>query len=312
MLTTARPIDWLIFAGSVAVTMLVDRLAFGRLSREIHFREALARSVLWVALGLVFGLYVYFSLGRDQAVDYFVAYLVEKSLSVDNLFVFLVVFGYFKMDGRQQQRVLTWGILGALIMRALFIVAGTAALQRFHWAMYIFGGFLVYSAVGLLLRKPDAVDPAKSLSMRLARRWLRTVDQFRQDYFFVLQSGRYYATPLVLVLLVIESTDLVFAVDSVPAVLAISRDLFVVYSSNMLAVLGLRALYFLLAGMMKRFRYLDKALSAILAFIGIKMLLADHYRISNTLSLGVVAGLLSLAMAASVFRTGRERHGKPA
>jgi tellurite resistance protein TerC len=312
MLTSARPVDWLVFAGSVLATMLVDRIAFGRLSREISFREALARSVLWVALGLVFGLYVYVGLGRDQAIDYIVAYLVEKSLSVDNLFVFLVVFGYFKLDGRQQQRVLTWGIVGALIMRALFIVAGTAVLQRFHWAIYVFGAFLVYSSVGLLVRKPDQVDPAKSWSVRLAQRYLRTVDQFHQDRFFVLQSNRYWATPLVLVLLVIESTDVLFAVDSVPAVLAISRDLFVVYSSNVLAVLGLRALYFLLAGMMKRFRHLNKALSAILAFIGIKMLLTDCYRLSNALSLGVVGGLLTLAVVASVFPIGRDRHGQQA
>ena len=312
MLTSARSVDWAVFAGSVLVTMTIDRALYGKADRHIQFREAMIRSVLWVALGLGFGGYVYAALGPDHGIDYIVAYLIEKSLSVDNLFVFLVVFGYFKADDRQQQRALTWGIFGALVMRALFILAGTAVLQLFHWAFYLFGAFLVYSGIQLMLHKHQTVDPEQSWTMRMSRRYLRTTDDYHGTHFFVRQGNQSFATRLFLVLVVIESTDIMFAVDSVPAVLAISRDLFVVYTSNILAVLGLRALYFVLAGMMQKFRYLDTAVSAILAFVGVKMLVADFYKVSNLVSLGVIGGLLTVAIAASVLHRQDGRDGQSA
>jgi tellurite resistance protein TerC len=300
MLTSARPADWAVFAGSVLAAMALSRLVFGKTGERLEFREALGRSLFWVVLGLAFGGYVYAALGRHRAVDYFVAYLVEESLSVDNLFVFLVVFNYFKTNDRQQQRVLTWGILGAIVMRAAFIVTGTAVLGRFHWAYYLFGAFLLYSGVRLVFGQSETVDPEKSWTMRVARRYLRTLDDYHGSRFFVRQGRRTFGTRLFVVLLMIESTDLVFAVDSVPAVLAISRDLFVVYTSNIFAVLGLRALYFVLAGMLRKFRYLDTAVSVILAFVGLKMLTTDLYKLSNLVSLAVIGGLLVLAVLASV------------
>src|SRR5512146_1529531 len=188
MLTSARPVDWAVFAGCVLATMALDRLLFGKTDQHMRFRKALLRSVLWVTPGVAFGAYVYHELGHDSAVDYFVAYLVEKSLSVDNLFVFLVLFNYFKADDRQQHRALSWGILGALIMRALFIVLGTAVLQRFHWAFYLFGAFLVYSGIQLVLGRHESVDPDTSWTMRLARRYLRTLEDFHGTRFFVRQG----------------------------------------------------------------------------------------------------------------------------
>jgi tellurite resistance protein TerC len=313
MLTSARPVDWAVFAGSLLVTMALSRLFFGKTEERMQFREALARSLVWIAVGLAFGGYVYASLGHQDAVDYLVAYLVEESLSVDNLFVFLVVFSYFKANDRQQQRVLTWGILGAVVMRGLFIVTGTAVLGRFHWAYYVFGAFLLYSGVRLVFGRHETVDPEKSWTMRLSRRYLRTTDDYHDYHFFVRQGHRRFGTRLLLVLVMIESTDLLFAVDSVPAVLGISRDLFVVYTSNILAVLCLRALYFVLAGMLRKFRYLDTAVSVILAFVGLKMLTTDLYKLSNLVSLGVIGGLLTLAIAASVLhkQDGRDDQSAP-
>jgi len=293
---------WGVFAGCVLGTMLLDALLFGRGAHRVSFREATAKSVLWVALGLAFTIYVYVWIGARQGTDYLVAYLVEKSLSVDNLFVFLVVFSYFKVSDEHQPRILSWGIIGALVMRAVFILAGAAALHHVHWTMYVFGGFLVYSGAKLAFRREESMDPESNLALRFARRYLRTTEELDGARFFTRRAGRLHATPLFLVLIVIEATDVVFAVDSVPAVLAISNDIYVVYTSNILAILGLRALYFMLAGVMRRFHYLDKGLSVVLAFIGVKMLIADVYKIPNLASLGVIAAVLTLSVVASLLR----------
>ncbi|HOU91573.1 MAG TPA: TerC family protein [Polyangiaceae bacterium] len=301
------PQHWLVFAACVIGTMLLDLALFGRKTHAIAFREAALKSLLWVAVGLGFTGYVYGAVGPQQGIDYLVAYLVEKSLSVDNLFVFLVVFDYFQVKERHQPRILAWGILGALLLRAAFIVAGTEALHRLHFTMYLFGAFLVFSGVKLAFRGEESIDPQKSLGPRVARRYLRFTSTLDGDRFFTKRDGKWYATPLFLVLTVIETTDLMFAVDSVPAVLAITTDLFVVYTSNILAILGLRALYFLLAGVMKRFRFLDKGLAAVLAFVGIKMLIADWYKIPSLYSLAVIASILVVAVVASLAIP--ERHG---
>ena len=301
-MTSATLTDWIVFAAIVLASALFDRIVLGRSHDYVPFREAMLRSVLWVSVGIAFTLYVWLSLGRKQGIDYLLAFVVEKSLSVDNLFVFLVVFTYFGVKEPLQRRVLVWGVAGAVVMRAVFIVAGAALLSRFHWMMYVFGAFLVFTGVRLALRRDEEVDPESNLALKLARRFLRTTPSYDGDRFFTVKDGVRFATPLLLVLVVIEFTDLVFAVDSVPAVLAISKDLFVVYTSNVFAILGLRALYFLLAGMMSRFHYLSYGLAAILVFIGGKMLLESVFEIPGWASLIVICTLLGSAIAASFLR----------
>lgn len=298
-MTRATLADWIAFVAIVLASALLDRIVLGRSRDYVPFREAALRSALWVSAGLGFTLYVWLSLGRDPAVNYLLAFVVEKSLSVDNLFVFLVIFTYFGVKEPLQRRALLWGVIGAVAMRALFIVAGAALLSRFHWMMYVFGVFLVLTGARLALRKDEQVDPESNLALKLARRFLRTTPNYDGGRFFTRKDGVLYATPLLLVLVVIEFTDVVFAVDSVPAVLAISKDLFVVYTSNVFAILGLRALYFLLAGMMSRFHYLSYGLAAILVFVGGKMLLESFVEIPGWVSLIVISTLLGVAVFAS-------------
>ncbi|HMR10291.1 MAG TPA: TerC family protein, partial [Polyangiaceae bacterium] len=296
MLSSAAMLDWGVFAAAVVLTMLLDFALFGRTSHRISFREASVRSVLWIVVSLAFAGWVQHRMGSEKAVSYVVAYLVEKSLSVDNLFVFLVIFTYFRVKEEHQSRVLFWGVFGAVVMRAIFILAGTALLHRFHFTMYVFGAFLVFTGIKLAFKSDESVDLENNLALRLARKYLRTTKEFSGEKFFVIKDGVRHATPLFLVVIVVAFTDVIFAVDSVPAVLAISSDLFVVYTSNIFAIMGLRALYFMLSGMMSRFHYLDIGLAVILVFIGAKMLGADFYKIPNFVSLGVIAGVLVLAV----------------
>jgi len=303
MFTSGNALDWAAFAGMVAATMLLQLLLFGRGVHRISFREALIRTLIWVAVGLGFTGWVYSRMGSDAAITYVTAYLVEESLSVDNLFVFLVIFSYFGITERFQHRILTWGIVGAILMRAVFILAGTALLQRFHWMIYVFGVFLIFTGLKLALKKDgDAVDPSQSFALKIARRYLRTTDELDGEKFFTIKNGQRYATRLFMVLLVVEFTDVLFAVDSVPAVLAITSDVYIVYTSNIMAILGLRALYFLLAGAMSRFHYLDVGLAAILVFIGVKMTFSSFVKISNLVSLAVIGGVLTTAVVASLMR----------
>lgn len=295
-------LDWGVFAAAVVLTMLLDLALFGRTSHRISFREASVRSVLWIVVSLAFAGWVQHRMGSEKAVSYVVAYLVEKSLSVDNLFVFLVIFTYFRVKEEHQSRVLFWGVFGAVVMRAVFILAGTALLHRFHFTMYVFGAFLVFTGIKLAFKSDESVDLESNLALRLARKYLRTTKEFSGEKFFVVKDGVRHATPLFLVVIVVEFTDVIFAVDSVPAVLAISSDLFIVYTSNIFAIMGLRALYFMLSGMMSRFHYLDVGLAVILVFIGAKMLGADFYKIPNFVSLGVIAGVLVLAVVASLLK----------
>ena len=298
--------DWAVFAGAVLCTMLVNRLLFGGATHRISFREAALRSTVWVLAAAGFAGFIFYRHGHHQAITFAVAYLVEQSLSVDNLFVFLVVFTYFSISDLYQARVLTWGVAGAVLMRAAFILAGTALLHHFHWMMYVFGAFLLYTALKLGLRKEEeTINPEDNVALKLARRFLPATDKLHGDRFFVIENGKRLATPLMLVLIVIEFTDVMFAVDSVPAVLAISKNTFIVYTSNILAVLGLRSLYFLLAGMMSRFHYLDIGLACILGFVGLKMIAGELVHIPNLVSLGVIALMLGVAVAASLLRPNR-------
>lgn len=303
MNTSAGSFEWAVFAAVVIGVMALDIGLQGKRGRHMSFREAAVRCLFNVLIGLSFAGFVWWRMGRDQSTSYLVAYLVEESLSVDNLFVFLIIFNYFKLSEARQHRVLSWGVAGAVIMRAIFIFAGAALLNRFHWMTYVFGAFLIYTGLKLALRKEEeAVDPEDNFALKLARRFLRTTDEYSGDKFMIVKGGLRYATPLFLVLVVIEVTDLLFAVDSVPAVLAVSKDVFVVYSSNIMAILGLRALYFVLSGMMNRFHHLGTGLSVILIFIGVKMVIVSFVKIPSLISLAVIVTVLTGAIVLSLLR----------
>ncbi len=311
MSSSAGSFEWAVFAAVVVGVMAVDLALLGKSGRHMSFREAAVRSLFNVAAGLAFAGFVWWRLGRDLSASYLVAYLVEESLSVDNLFVFLVIFNYFKLSESRQHRVLTWGVAGAVVMRGLFIFAGSALLHRFHWMTYVFGVFLIYTGLKLALRKQDtAVDPEDNVALKLARRFLKTTDEYDGDHFSLVKGGVRHATPLFLVLVVIEVTDLLFAVDSVPAVLAVSKDVYVVYTSNIMAILGLRALYFVLSGMMNRFHHLGTGLSLILIFIGVKMAIVHFVKIPSLVSLGVIVVVLTGAIVLSLLRPRQSVAGK--
>jgi tellurite resistance protein TerC len=308
MTGTVGPVDWAVFGAVVLFALIFDRAVFGKPKAHISFREAAIRSAFFITIGISFSVYVYVREGLDAAIIYLVAYLVEESLSVDNLFVFLVLFTYFRVSEAQQQRVLVWGIIGAVIMRGIFIVAGAALLHRFHWMTYVFGGFLLITGGKLLIRKEEEVNPEDNFALKLARKYLRTTPEMHGEKFFVMKDGVRLATPLFLVLLVVEFTDLLFAVDSVPAVLAISDDIYVVYTSNVMAILGLRALYFVLSGMMSRFHYLGTGLALILIFIGAKMVGASLLKIPPLVSLGVIGLILTGSVTLSLLRPPKTGH----
>jgi tellurite resistance protein TerC len=297
----ATLLDWGAFAGAVVSLMAVDFAVFGRI-QHMSFRVALVRSLMCLGVGLGFAGFVYARMGTNASLLYLTAYLVEESLSVDNLFVFLVLFNYFGLTESKQQRVLFWGIAGAIVMRGIFIGAGEALLHRFHWMMYVFGAFLMYTGFKLLLRKEEENNPEDNPALKLARRYIRTTPEYHGDHFWVMKEGKRYATPLFLVLIVIELTDVIFAVDSVPAVLAISHDTFIIYTSNIMAILGLRALYFVLSGMMGRFHHLGTGLALILLFIGAKMVSGHWIHIPTWASLVVIVLVLAGSIGLSLLR----------
>src|ERR671925_2361402 len=270
---------WVAFNLFVLVMLALDLGVFHRRSHEVKLIEALVWSGVWTALALLFNLGVYYWYGPQPALEFLTGYLIEKSLSVDNIFVFVLIFSYFKVPARYQHTVLFWGILGALVMRAIFIFAGIALLQRLHWIIYVFGALLILTGIKMATQKDKEIHPDKNPVLRLFRRLVPVTEDYHADHFFVKQAGHYAATPLFIVLLVVETTDVIFAVDSIPAILAITVDPLIVYTSNVFAILGLRALYFALAAVMRLFHYLHYGLSAILVFVGVKMLLADFYNI---------------------------------
>jgi TerC family integral membrane protein len=277
----------------------LDLGVFHRRAHTVKFREALAWSVMWIALAALFAVVIFFWHGRTPALEFVTGYVIELSLSVDNLFVFLLIFRFFQVPPAHQHKVLFWGILGALVMRAAFIAAGVGLIQRFHWVIYLFGAFLVYSGIKLFFQEEAEIHPEKNPVLRLFRRWVPVTTDYEGSKFFVRRAGL-YATPLFVVLLVVETTDLLFAVDSIPAILAITRDAFIVYTSNVFAILGLRSLYFALAGMMEMFRYLHYGLSLVLVFVGAKMLVSHYFEIPTHIALAAVAGVLALSVIASV------------
>jgi tellurite resistance protein TerC len=288
--------------------LVLDLGVFHRRAHTVKFREALIWSVAWIALAAAFAVVIYFWHGRTPALEFVTGYVIELSLSVDNLFVFLLIFRFFQVPAIHQHKVLFWGILGALVMRAIFIAAGVGLIERFHWIIYLFGAFLVYSGIKLFFQKEAEIHPEKNPILRLFRRWVPVTDDYVGNKFFVRNSGL-YATPLFVVLLVVETTDLLFAVDSIPAILAITRDAFIVYTSNVFAILGLRSMYFALAGMMEMFRYLHYGLSIVLIFVGAKMLLSHYFEIPTHLALAGVAGVLMISVVASMAHPAKKATG---
>ena len=290
---------WIAFNLFVLGMLAVDLWIFNRPAHEVTFRQALAWSFTWIILAAAFALLVNWWRGHDAALDFTTGYIVELSLSADNLFLFLVIFRYFQVPPELQHKVLFWGIIGALVMRGIFIVVGIGLIQTFHWVLYAFGAFLIYSGIRLFREEEVGVQPEKNPVLRLFRRWVPVTETYEGEKFFIRRAGL-YATPLFVVLIFVETTDLLFATDSIPAVLAITLKTFIVYTSNVFAVLGLRSLFFVLAGMMELFHYLHYGLSIVLIFIGSKMLISDYYRIPTGWTLAAVGGVLAISVLASV------------
>ncbi len=296
---------WVAFLVGVAVLLLLDLLVFHRDAHEISMREASVTSAAWIALGVAFTGVVWWMLGGDAAGQYITGYVIEKSLSVDNVFVWSVVFTYFGVPNKYQHRVLFWGIFGALVLRAIFIFAGVALLERLSWLLFVFGGLLLFTAWRVWSHGDEEIHPERNPVLKLVRRLVPISSEFDGQKLFTRENGRRLATPLFVVLVMVEATDVVFAVDSVPAILAVSRDPFVVFSSNAMAILGLRALYFLLAGAHDRLVYLSKGLGVILGYVGVKMIVSEWYHINSFLSLGVISVILTVTVFLSL-RASRE------
>ncbi|GAB4355272.1 MAG: TerC family protein [Candidatus Abyssubacteria bacterium] len=291
---------WIAFNIFVLMMLALDLGVFHRKAHVVTIKEALTWTGVWIALALLFNLGIYFVNGPERALSFLAGYLIEKSLSVDNIFVFLLIFSYFGVSPVHQHKVLFWGILGALVMRAIFIFAGVALMQRFHWIIYVFGPFLIITGIRMALQKEREIHPERNPVLRLCRRFMNITGDYVDSKFFVRIGGRLVVTPLFIVLLVVETTDVAFAVDSIPAILAITVDPFIVYSSNVFAILGLRALYFALSGLMQLFHFLHYGLSAILVFVGLKMLASGMVKIPIVLALGVIALILTLSVVASL------------
>jgi tellurite resistance protein TerC len=299
---------WIGFNAFVIAMLAVDLFVFHKEAHEVRPAEAAGWSVLWIALALLFGVGVYRFRGPEAGLEYFAGYLIEKALSIDNIFVFVLIFGFFRVPPRYQHRVLFWGILGALVMRGGMIAAGAYLIQQFHWVIYIFGAFLVFTGIRMAVQKEHGLDPDSNPAIRLIRRVMPVTSTYHGQKFFVREhvAGRLrlVATPLFVVVALVETTDLIFAVDSIPAIFAVTQDPFIVYSSNVFAILGLRALYFLLAEVIHRFHYLKLGLSVVLVFVGLKMLAGDVYKVPVGVSLGVIVCVLGTSVLASWLRPG--------
>jgi tellurite resistance protein TerC len=300
---------WILFNIFVAAMLALDLGVFHRRAKSLNLRQALVWSGVWILLAGIFAILLFFWEGRRAALEFSTGYVIELSLSVDNLFIFLLIFRYFRLPKPEQYRVLFWGIIGAVVMRAAFIFAGVGLIHRFHWIIYLFGLLLVYSGVRLLFQRGAEVHPEKNPLLRLFRRYIPVTEDLEGGRFFV-RRDRLYATPLLLVLLVVETTDLIFAVDSIPAVLSITLDTFIVYTSNIFAILGLRSMFFALSSLLDIFKYLHYGISGVLVFVGIKMLTSHYYPIRTEISLAIIGGILLVTMLASVLHRGKPTRSK--
>lgn len=293
---------WVLFNAFVLAMLALDLGVFHRKSHTVSMKEATAWTIVWISCAMIFNVILFFWQGSDPALKFFTGYVIEKSLSVDNIFVFVLIFGTFRVPSEYQHRVLFWGILGALVLRGIFIGVGTALINQFHWIIYIFGAFLIFTGVKMAFQKEEGLHPEENPIVNFFRRFVPMTEKYEGSHFVVRRNGKRFATPLLLVLAIVEASDVIFAVDSIPAIFAITTDPFLVYTSNVFAILGLRALYFLLAGVVGKFHYLKVALSFILTYIGVKMVIVDFYKIPTGVSLGVIAVTLTVAMIASLIR----------
>ena len=297
---------WVGFHVLVAILLILDLFVFNKKAHEITVREALKWTGFWVGLAVVFCGGVYYWGTPEMALEFATGYVIEESLSVDNLFVFLTIFSYFQVPARYQHNVLFWGIIGALVLRATFILGGIVLIQQFHFIIYVFGAFLLFTGIKLAIQQEQQIQPEKNPVLKLLRRFIGVSKYYSEDKFFVRRMGYTFATPLFVVLVLIETTDLLFAVDSIPAVLAVSSNPFIIYTSNIFAILGLRTLYFALAGLVNIFHYLNLGMSVILMFIGVKMVLSDIYKIPIAVALSVIVGILAISIAASLLMPKKE------
>ena len=303
---------WVGFNIFVLVMLALDLGVFHRQAHVVKLKESLIWTAVWVALALVFNAGVWYYAGSQKALEFLTGYLIEKSLSVDNVFVFALLFSYFAVPALYQHKVLFWGVLGALIMRAIMIVLGTALITKFTWVIYIFGGFLVLTGIKMIVKREEEIHPERNPVVRWFKKFMPVTQDYRGDRFFVRQDGRRWATPLFVVLLLVEISDLIFAVDSIPAIFAVTNDPFIVYTSNVFAILGLRSLYFALAGVMDKFHYLKIGLGVVLAFVGVKMILAHTaYKIDTMLALLIVVLVLAVSVIASLLRPKQSAPLKP-
>jgi tellurite resistance protein TerC len=299
---------WLFIGFNIFVLLMLalDLGVFHKQAHAVKVKEALIWSAVWIALALVFNAIIWYFKGAEKGLEFFTGYLIEKSLSIDNIFVFLLIFSYFQVPEKYQHRVLLWGVLGALVMRAIFIFAGIELIQRFHWMVYIFGGFLLLTGIKMFRQTDQKIEPDKNPLVRLFKRFMPVTPGYIGQQFFTKINGKTFATPLFLVLLMVEFSDLVFAVDSIPAILAITDDWFIVYTSNVFAILGLRSLYFALAGVMNWFSYLKYGLAAVLVFVGVKLCISGFYKMPIAASLLVIAGILGISVVASIVKKRKE------
>jgi tellurite resistance protein TerC len=301
MTSVGSPITWVIFSAIVVVALAVDLGVFHRKAHVVRMQEAAIWTGVWASLALGFNVFVYQRFGAVKAAEFLQGWLLEYALSVDNVFVFLLVFRYFHVPQQHLHRVLFWGIVGAVVARGLFIAIGAVVIERFHWVMYILGAFLVFTAIRILLQKETEVDPSKNLALRFATRFMRTTKEYHGQKFVIrAQDGRLWATPLLMVLIVVDVADVMFAVDSIPAIFGVTTDVFIVFTSNVFAILGLRSLFFLIEALVQKLRFLKIGVAVILAFIGVKILIEGFYKMPVALSLGILAGVLLVSSLLSL------------
>jgi tellurite resistance protein TerC len=300
---------WAIFGVIVVFLLALDLGVFNRKAHEVKLKEALGWTAVWILTALTFNVGIFVWEGQVKATEFLTAYVIEKALSVDNIFVFIIIFTYFHIGKKYQHKILFWGVIGAVLMRAVFIGAGVAIIHKFAWIMYVFGAFLVFTGIKLAVKKDEKIDPENNPGVKLLKKFIPVTHSADHGHFFTRINGKLHATTLFVALVVVEVTDLIFAVDSIPAVLAITHDPFIAYTSNIFAIMGLRSLYFALAGVMDLFHYLRFGLAFILVFVGIKMLIAEHYHFPVMVSLGVILATLTLSVAASMIWPVKKTHG---
>ena len=300
---------WILFNAFVVIMLVLDLGVFHKKDHVIKIKEALAWTIFWITLAVLFNVGIYFFRGPEKALEFTAGYLIEYSLSVDNLFIFLLIFTYFRVPHQYEYKVLFWGILGAIVCRILFIVLGVALVSKFQWLLLVFGAFLVFTGIKMILHKGEEIHPEKNPIVILFQKFIPLVHHYEGGKFFVKTHGKWFATPLLLVLVFIDVMDIIFAVDSIPAIFSITLDPMIVYSSNIFAVLGLRSLYFALAGLMQLFHYLHYGLAVILSFVGVKMLIHDWYHMPVVLALGFIVLVLALSIIASILWPKKEKPG---